>query len=291
MIRNKLIVGLQLLNFIVLLNLSSLALASSSLRINVQELNQQLNLPGLVILDTRSAEEYAKSHIPNAINLPEELTYFDRNKDGRIAQPAQIKPLLQSLGIERTSPIVIYDQGKMIKAARVFWALEVYGIENIKVLNKGFYAWNEAMLPSNALTPSVKPSNYVPIINHNRLATKLTTLIATKNPNSVIIDARSKAAYQGQISSAARYGHIINAINIPAMDHLITSETASTLKSAEELKALYSGISKDQKIILYCSIGRISSTNYLTLRELGYNVSNYDASWSEWGNDFTLPIQ
>jgi len=65
---------------------------------------------------------------------------------------------------------------------------------------------------------------------------------------------RSKAAYQGQISSAARYGHIINAINIPTMDHLITSETASTLKSAEELKALYSGISQNQKNILYCSI-------------------------------------
>jgi len=143
--------------------MSSLALASSSLRINAQELNQQLNLPGLVTLDTRSAKEYATSHIPNAINLPEELTYFDRDKDGRIAQPAQINPLFQSLGIERTSPIIIYDQGKIIKAARVFWALEVYDIENIKVLNQGFYARNEAMLPSNALMPSVKPSNYPPL--------------------------------------------------------------------------------------------------------------------------------
>lgn len=291
MIRNKLIIGLQLLNLIFLLNMPTATLANTSLRISVQELNQQLNLPGLVILDTRSAKEYAKSHIPNAINLPEELTYVNKDKDGRIAQPAKIKPLLQRLGIERTSPIVIYDQGKMIKAARVFWALEVYGIENIKVLNQGFYAWNEAMLSSTELVPSIKPSNYIPIINHNRLATKLTTLIATKNPNSVIIDTRPNAAYKGQISSAARYGHIINAINVPTMDHLITSEAVSSLKPEAELKALYSGISQNQKIILYCSIGRISTTNYLTLRELGYNVSNYDASWNEWGNDFTLPIQ
>lgn len=291
MIRNQFIIGLQMFSLCFLFNLPTLATADTSLRINAQELKQQLDLPGLVIIDTRSKEAYAKSHIPNAINLPEELTYHNKNRDGRIAQPAQIKSLLQKLGIERSSPVVLYDQGKMLEAARVFWALEVYGIENIKVLNQGFYAWQEAKYESTDVIPNIKPSHYIPIINHNRLATKLTTLIATKNPNNVIIDTRPEAAYKGEVSSAARYGHILTAINVPTMDHLITTETASSLKPANELKALYSDISLNQKIILYCSIGRISTTNYLTLRELGYNVSNYDASWNEWGNDYTLPIQ
>ena len=47
---------------------------------------------------------------------------------------------------------------------------------------------------------------------------------------------------------------------------------------------------KNKKIISYCDIGKISSSNYFALRQLGYEVANYDASWKEWGNDLELPI-
>ena len=56
------------------------------------------------------------------------------------------------------------------------------------------------------------------------------------------------------------------------------------------LKEIYKNVDKSKKIVLYCAIGRIAATNYFALRELDYDVSNYDASWKEWGNDSSLPI-
>lgn len=43
-------------------------------------------------------------------------------------------------------------------------------------------------------------------------------------------------------------------------------------------------------VSIYCSVGLASSLECLVLRELGYDVANYDTSWKEWGNDASLPI-
>lgn len=90
---------------------------------------------------------------------------------------------------------------------------------------------------------------------------------------------------------AKRFGHIPNAISIPVESNIIQNADQSGLKSIKELKSLYKGIPEDKKVIIYCKIGLVSSTNYFALRELGYDVANYDASWREWGNDDSLPIE
>lgn len=156
--------------------------------------------------------------------------------------------------------------------------MEVYGFKNIKLLNSGYDSWSLEEYPKTTQVPK--------IIDSDRIATKFSTQIATKNPNQIIIDARPGKAYKGVVSSAKRYGHIPEALNIPASHNIDNS----SLKEISELQDVYKNIDKKKKIILYCAIGKISATNYFALRELGYNVSNYDASWKEWGNDFQLPI-
>ena len=268
------------------LNLS----AAEPLRIATEQLNTTLKTPGLVILDARPETAYQESHIQGALNFPETWTYHDKSIDGRIVQPTQVQTILRALGIKIDSPVVIYDGGQMIAAARLFWTLEVYGLKNIKILNKGYAQWLELDLPISFETPYTKASNYIPVINHERLATKLTTLLATKNPNQHIIDARPNPSYLGLKSTAKRFGHIPKAINIPASHNLSQTNQINSLKSIEALKALYADIPKTKKVVLYCAVGRISALNYFTLRELGYNVANYDASWKEWANDFGLDI-
>ncbi len=61
-----------------------------------------------------------------------------------------------------------------------------------------------------------------------------------------------------------------------------------TLKSADELKALYEGkgVTPEHKMITYCRIGERSSHTWFVLKYLlGYpDVRNHDGSWTEWGN-------
>ncbi len=281
------LLALTLLLFFISLNL----FAAEPLRISAEQLQQNLNSPGLVVLDSRSEQEYQQGHIQGALNFPEAWTYHNQSIDGHIVQPTPLQHILRNLGLNTESPVVIYDDGQMMAAARLFWTLEVYGLKNVKILNKGYANWLSLDLPLAFDTPSPVPSRYIPVINHERLATKLTTLLASKNPNQLIIDARPNTAYRGLESSAKRFGHIPSATNIPAEHNLKHEAQLNSLKSMDELQRLYADIPITKKVVLYCAIGRISTMNYFTLRELGYNVANYDASWKEWGNDFNLAIE
>ncbi|MFK5894707.1 MAG: rhodanese-like domain-containing protein [Pseudomonadota bacterium] len=264
-------------------------LQAANLRLTPEQLKQSLS--NYIILDARSSLDYQAGHIKGAINFPIDLTYEQKNVNGKITRPMQMQTHFRERGIEQNSTIIIYDNGAMVDAARLFWTLEVYGIQHVKVLDHGYDHWLNKNYPISLEQEKRKTSLYVASINHKRLASKFTTQLATQNPNQFIIDARSSSDYQGKTSTAQRFGHIPTAVSYPASHNFNMSENILSLQPVDALKDIYSGVPKNKKIIIYCAIGRISSANYLALRELNYDVANYDASWKEWGNDLSLPIE
>ena len=265
---------------------------AESLRVDVDWLNENLDRNDIVIIDTRPLEQYEAGHIPGAISLPDKLTYQHKEQSGLIVEPDIIQGLLRERGIDTEDFIVVYDDGSLVDAARVFWTLEVYGIRQVRVLNGGFADWQAKKFTVTRDAPRVEPSNYVARVDHRRIASKFSTRLATINPNQFVIDARSDKAYRGEVSTAERFGHIPSAINISVHEHFAQqSGSGKHLLPVDELARIYKDVPKDEKVVLYCEIGRVSTTNYLALRELGYDVANYDASWREWGNDLSLPIE
>lgn len=271
-----------------ILFLFQFTLNAQELRISVNELSK--NNSNYKIIDVRNSNDFSISHIKNSLNFPVTLSYENKKVDGKIVIPSKMQTIVRDLGLNIDDQIVVYDDGSFFDASRIFWTLEVYGFKNVKLLNGGFDTWQNKNLPISNEPLKVEPSNYIASINNKRLSTKFTTQIATRNPNQVIIDARTYDSYIGKESSAKRYGHIPKAIHIPAVYNLEKNKQLSKLKEVNVLKDLYKDINKDKKVVIYCAIGRVASTNYFALRELGYDVSNYDASWKEWGNDFNLPI-
>ena len=272
---------------LLLIILSTLTLHANSLRISAKTLKNNIN--SYKIIDTRDKSTYAKGHIKSAINFPISKTYVNMQKNGKLTDPFTMQTIVQNLGLNANDTLLIYDDGSFFDAARLFWTLEVYGFKNVQLLNAGYKQWIEQGYETSTTTPKIVKSNYITIVDNNRLATKFSTQVATRNPNQIIIDARPDIAYEGEISSAKRYGHIPKALNIPATHNIDTSLKITQIKDSAQLADLYKSIDKNKKVIIYCAIGKISATNYFALRELGYNVSNYDASWKEWGNS-TLPI-
>lgn len=267
------------------------SITSASLRISPAQLKQQLFDKSLIILDARSSDNYLAGHIEGAFSFPVSLTYINKKTNGKISQPATVQQYFRTLGITKKTPVVVYDNGEIVDAARLFWVLEVYGLKQVRILDHGYDDWLNKAYPIAYEHTKTTPSQYIATLNHKRLASKFTTQLATRNANQIIIDARNLSDYIGETSSAKRFGHIPGAIHISAAQNLIVTEGVTSLKPLQELKLLYQDLPKNRKIILYCAIGRVSSTNYLALRELGYDVSNYDASWNEWGNDESLPIE
>ncbi|MBK1648786.1 sulfurtransferase [Rhabdochromatium marinum] len=263
---------------------------AESLRVAPEWLKAHLDQPGLVIIDARPPKDYAQGHIPGAVNFPERATYSDRQRNGRITEPRVMQEQLRDLGITRDAPTIVYDDGKLLEAARVFWALEVYGLKDLQLLDQGFAGWQASGYPLSTAEARPARSQYIAELDPRRIATRFTTQLAISNPAQLIVDARTSEAYEGQVSKAQRYGHIPSAINVPVHEHLATAPDGSALRDLDALAALYAKVPKDSALVLYCDIGRVSSVNYIALRELGYQVVNYDGSWLEWGNDPSLPI-
>ena len=267
------------------------ATEASQLRISAEELNNASAHNDIVILDVRNKNDYEVGHIKGAINFPVGLTYVDKEINGKIQKPALMQKYLKERGIDTQSKVIIYDEGGIVDASRVFWTLEVYGLTQVQILDRGYKYWRSKNFAISQASPQITPSQYIAMINHKRLASKFTTQLAIHNKNKVVIDARSEPAYLGQTSVAKRFGHIPRAISVPFEKNIIQDSEFAGLKPINELKSLYADIPEGKKVIIYCKIGRVSSTNYFALRELGYDVANYDASWREWGNDETLPIE
>jgi thiosulfate/3-mercaptopyruvate sulfurtransferase len=89
-----------------------------------------------------------------------------------------------------------------------------------------------------------------------------------------------------------RGGHVPGARSIPWGK---ACNDDGTFKSAGELKALYAGegIDGSKPVIAYCRIGERSSHTWFVLKYLlGFdNVTNYDGSWTEWGNLVGAPVE
>ena len=115
--------------------------------------------------------------------------------------------------------------------------------------------------------------------------------------DATIVDIRSADEYSGRIFApegsqelTIRAGHVPEAINIPWGTAVAED---GTFKPAEELRRIYAekGIDGSKPIIVYCRIGeRSSHTWFLLSKILGYDVRNYDGSWTEYGNSVGSPI-
>ncbi len=113
------------------------------------------------------------------------------------------------------------------------------------------------------------------------------------------MDVRSPQEFTGEIlappglpETCQRGGHIPGARSVPWGK---ACNDDGTFKSFEELKALYAaeGVGDNRPVISYCRIGERSSHTWFVLKYLlGLsNVTNYDGSWTEWGNLVGVPVE
>jgi len=245
--------------------------------------------PGLVIIDARSNEDYMQGHIPGAISLPVADTFHAR-LERRVIGQAGLQAVMGARGINHKNRVIIYDNAVYMDAARILWALELYGHNNVSLMNGGYPAWTGAGLSTDRLVPVTVPVDYFAVIRPGRMATRLQMLLAIDDPGVVIVDTRVEDEYRGITSRARRSGHIPTAINLPSGMNLEVRQGLVFIKPVRELERLYKELDDYNKIILYCNGSRESSVTYLVLRMLGKDVSVYDGGWVEWGDDMVLPV-
>jgi len=96
----------------------------------------------LLILDLRPPEQYAHGHIPGAIHLDLwGVSLIDTDPAPLDAFMWMIEHVLANHGVQKTTPVVVYDEQSGMRAARAFWFLEYFGHPSVQLLDGGYNAW------------------------------------------------------------------------------------------------------------------------------------------------------
>jgi thiosulfate/3-mercaptopyruvate sulfurtransferase len=263
-------------------------------------LEKNLDDPKVVVVEVSTEPGiYERGHIRNAVKITWHTDLVDTvNRD--VVSAANFQKFAQAAGISQDSTVVLYGDKNNWFAAWGAWIFNLYGAKDVRILDGGRIKWEkDGRALTTAVTTKTKGNFTSTRLDKTMRATLLQDIIpvAKKRVKVDLIDIRSADEYSGKIFApagfqelAVRAGHIPGAINIPWG---LNVNADGTFKPVADLKKLYAdkGVDGKQPIITYCRIGERSSLTWFVLSEiLGYDVKNYDGSWTEYGNTVGVPI-
>lgn len=270
------------------------AQAQQPVIVSPQWLHDNVNDPNLVILYTGFAikADFEREHIEGSRFLWAD--WLAPNTPEASMNAVDVKSAtkrLQDLGINKNSKIVLCHKGGDVTiTSRMFCSLEYFGLQGrVSYLNGGIEAWKKAGYPVTNKASDYKKGNYVAAINPV-LVSKDYVLNALNTKSQVVVDARMKRWYDGDVTGNPRDGHISGALNIPYPDMV---DSTNTIKPTAVLEKNFTAVApdKNKEIILYCFIGQTACVDYVVGRSLGYTIKVYDGSIQEWSRDEKLPME
>ncbi len=242
---------------------------------------------------------YDEGHIPGAIGWNWQTQLCDTLRRDIITAEA-LQKLLGDAGISNDTTIVLYGDNNNWFAAWALWQLKLYGHTDVRIMNGGRKKWLAEGRELTTTVPQPTPATYtVAGFDEDLRAYRRQIEDAVMKARAALVDVRSPDEFTGKIlappglpETCQRGGHLPGAANIP---WALACRDDGTFKEPQDLRDLYAtkGITPDKNVIVYCRIGERSSHTWFVLKYLlGYpNVSNYDGSWTEWGNLVAAPIE
>jgi thiosulfate/3-mercaptopyruvate sulfurtransferase len=251
-------------------------------------------------VDYDPSSAYELGHIPGSVLVDWKRDINDTLRRDILSRE-QYERLMSRVGATHDTTLVLYGDMRNWFAAFAFWTFAIYGHDDIRLLNGGRRKWFEEGRPTTEDVPTFPSTQYRAADADTSLRAFLPDVRKVIGGDDFnLVDVRSPAEFKGEISAppeysnegAQRAGHIPGAANIPWAQAI---QDDDTFKSVDELRQLYAaqGITGDNPVITYCRIGERSSHTWFVLRYLlGFpTVSNYDGSWSEWGNSVGVPVE
>lgn len=265
--------------------------------ITVEQLIELQSNEDVILIDSRYGgpinDQYLEGHLEGAlfVDLDRDLADIKENPadGGRHPLPTvgDFVAVLNRLGINNSSRVVIYDNNTGAFAARMWWMLRSIGHETVQVLEGGFdYA--KVHYPVSSGDEKTPQSSSYKAENWNwPIASMEEVESSAKSNNHVVIDVRGEERFNGKnepIDLIA--GHIPGAINVPFVSNF---KTGHQFLSSDELKKKYQEILSDvdaKQVIVHCGSGVTACHTILAMAQAQMEIPKlYVGSWSEWSRN------
>jgi thiosulfate/3-mercaptopyruvate sulfurtransferase len=239
-------------------------------------------------------ERYLEGHIPGAVFVDLETALAGRPGDGgRHPLPASddFQAAMRAAGVSGDRPVVVYDGGDSMAAARGWWLLRYFGHPRVSVLDGGFGGWLAAGLAieREAVVPEagdfVARPGGMPLLDAAGAA-------RLAGGAGVLLDARAVERFVGErepVDPVA--GHIPGAVNVPGTE--LRGPEGGGLADPASLRARFqaAGVEDGVEVGAYCGSGVTAAFEVLALERAGFaGAGLYVGSWSDWIGDPSRPV-
>jgi len=237
---------------------------------DIDSLRSEIRDKSVRVIDVRREADYKQDHIPSAVNLPLATLLSDDS-------PERVLKLVNSMGIDNETPVVVYDDTFGALASRVAWTLEYIGHSDVSLLETTYSNWKSLGLENDSVTPEIQNKDHSMNLQSDIVATSDYLETAKAKDDVILIDNRERLNFLEQ--------HIPGAISLP---YRTLASSDKILRPKEDMKRLLEnrGVTGDSEIITYCgSVGTLSGLAYYALKSVGLpNAKLYVRSFKEWKN-------
>jgi len=260
---------------------------------------------GVLLWDARDADDYAKGHIPGAVNIGDPtISLRDKNTEDYLPI-GQIEKALGAAGIDPAREIIVYGDRGLPSTYFAHVTLRHFGASNVKVFHDGIEGWRSAGQPVSTTPAKPKPVALRLVPRPGVISESKEVVAALKRSDVQFLDVRTVKEYRGEDVRAIRGGHIPGAINIPFEQNWVDPDTRNKLRSGavkdssgmalkprDQLMKLYEKLDPNKEIHVYCQSSNRASQTAVVLLDLGFkNVKVYDSSWLGYSSWLSAPAE
>ncbi len=236
--------------------------------------------------------DYLAGHLPGAVYLDLDAELCGApGAGGRhpLPDPAALQRALRAAGVRTDRPVVTYDGGDGLAAARAWWTLRWAGHRQVRVLEGGYRAWSAAGLPVTTETAAPPEGDFT--VRPGGMPTLDAEAAAARAVDGVLLDVRAAPRYRGETEPVDPVaGHIPGAVNLPATEYVGED---GRLAPPDALRARFAeaGVRPGVPVGAYCGSGVTAAQAVLALNVAGYpDAALYVGSWSDWITDPRRPV-
>ncbi len=260
--------------------------------VTAEAAKEEMGDENVLLVDCRGADKAKKETIEGAVATDwKELgtcgdSYGKEGDEGwgKIPEASELAKRLGKLGMSKDKKIILL--GETLDGwgddARVLWVLVAAGYTDVRMVDGGYAALKEAGAPTQKGASEPEAAE-VSIDSIDMTHVMETEELMADYDSYKVVDVRTDEEYEGAVKyHEAQGGHLPGAIHIRYTDLFREN---GTLRSKADIEKVLTdaGISKEDKIVTYCTGGIRSAYSQLVFEMAGYgNTWNYDQSFWRW---------